>query len=250
MKIINREESEELSFLRNLKQKNALSKNQFFIESLKVYKKAVESKINIIDVVTTKDVYLENKNYFNSDRLILTTSEILNNIIKFKSHTKVFAIGEIPDNKINLNEDIVLLNNITSPENVGAITRSALAFDIKQIVFDRYSLSPWNRRSVRVSTGNIFKFNTERIQNSEIFIEKLKSNNYEIISMANSPSAVSIKEYNSNKKKLIILGSEGHGISESLLSISDKIIKIPINNFVEHLNVGHAAAITFFKLKY
>ena len=142
------------------------------------------------------------------------------------------------------------MNNITSPENVGAITRSALAFDIKQIVYDRYSLSPWNRRSVRVSTGNIFQFNTERIQNIESFIEKLKLNNYEIISMANSPKALSIKDYNSDRKKLIILGSEGHGISENLLSISDKIIKIPINNFVEHLNVGHAAAITFFKLKY
>jgi len=241
--------SADLLFLKDLKQNIFLKENLFLIESLKVYKKSIQSNIKIEKVITTQEVHDENKDFFKSQEVLITSSEILNKLIKFKSHTKVFAIGKIPNNKINYNDDIILFNNITSPENVGAITRSALAFNINQIVYDKGSLNPWNRRSVRVSTGNIFKFNTKRILDTESFINDLKAKEYDILSMANSKGSVSIKNYNGKNKKLIILGSEGHGIEKSIMEASDKILKIPVNEFVEHLNVGHAAAITFYQLK-
>lgn len=241
--------SNDLHFLKDLKQNTFLKENLFLIESLKVYKKAIQSNIQIKKVITTQEVFDENKDFFKVEEILITSSEILNKVIKFKSHTKVFAIGKIPSNEINFNDDIILFNNITSPENVGAITRSALAFNINQIVYDQGSLNPWNRRSVRVSTGNIFKFNTERILDINSFINDLKEKDYDILSMANSKGSVSIKEYSSKNKKLIILGSEGHGIEKNIMEASDRVLKIPVNEFVEHLNVGHAAAITFYQLK-
>ena len=63
--------------------------------------------------------------------------------------------------------------------------------------------------------------------------------------MANNNNAIDIKSFSLKSKKLIILGSEGHGISNEILNASTKILKIPVNDYVEHLNVGHAAAINF-----
>ena len=65
-------------------------------------------------------------------------------------------------------------------------------------------------------------------------------------SACNTKNAIKIREFNqSNKKIALILGSEGHGINLELLGEAAHVIKIPVNNFVEHLNVSNAAAIFF-----
>tara|TARA_B100000925_G_scaffold245423_1_gene195426 strand:- start:4557 stop:5309 length:753 start_codon:yes stop_codon:yes gene_type:complete len=247
MNFVNDLSSKELDDFRDIKLKKPHLRNLFFIESLKVYLKALDSEVKIIKTITTKDCYKENKNIFSTGQVITTTNELLNSLIQFKSHTKVFAIAEIPSENINFEKDIIFFNNITSPENVGAITRSALAFNFNQIIYDSGSLTPWNRRSVRVSTGNIFKFNTARVRSTLSFFNQCKEKGYEIISMANNPKAIDIKSLSVGGKKVIVLGSEGHGISEEILKISTKVVKIPVNHYVEHLNVGHAAAIAFYQ---
>jgi tRNA G18 (ribose-2'-O)-methylase SpoU len=248
MKLINNYDSTMFDDFRDIKQKKPHLNNLFFIESYKVYLKAVNSKINILKTITTKEVYESNPSKFNLGEVLITTPEILEKLVKFKSHTKIFSIAKIPNEKIDFNKDIIFFNNITSPENVGAIIRSALAFDFSQVAYDKKSLTPWNRRSVRVSTGNIFKFNSTRVFDSLNFLEICLKKDYEIIAMDNSPKAQNINTIKIAKKKLIILGSEGHGISDDILNFSTTILKIPVSEYVKHLNVGHAAAITFHEL--
>jgi TrmH family RNA methyltransferase len=76
----------------------------------------------------------------------------------------------------------------------------------------------------------------------------LKTKSYEIYSTANSPTAISIQNFRFTNFNCLIIGSEGHGISSELLSISDKTIKIDIDEQVAHLNAANAAAIFCYQL--
>ena len=104
MKFINDCNSQKFDEFRDIKLKKPHLRGLFFIESLKVYLKALDSKIRIIKTITTRDIYQEHESQFYIGEIITTTSEILNNLIKFKSHTKVFAIAEIPKEEINFQQ--------------------------------------------------------------------------------------------------------------------------------------------------
>ena len=80
-------------------------------------------------------------------------------------------------------------------------------------------------------------------------IKSLKEKNYQIISTANDSGAINLTNFKPQKKHAIIFGSEGHGIENEIKKTSDIVIKIPIDQYVGHLNVGHAAAITMYSLR-
>ena len=180
---------------------------------------------------------------------IFLNEEHFKTLLGFNSHTKLFAIGKIPYQSLDYKKNIIFFNNITSPENVGAIARSALAFNYNQIIYDNKSLSPWTRRPIRVSTGNMFRFKTMKTTSPINTIKSLKEKNYQIISTANDSSAINLTNFKPQKKHAIIFGSEGHGIENEIKKTSDIVIKIPIDQYVGHLNVGHAAAITMYSLR-
>jgi tRNA G18 (ribose-2'-O)-methylase SpoU len=135
------------------------------------------------------------------------------------------------------------LNGLTSPENVGAIVRTAAAFNVNSLIYDKKSCSPYLRRCIRVSMGNIFQLKVFESENLEDDLIKLKKLNYSIYSTANISGSVDYTNYSYPQKSALIVGSEGHGIDQNILNASDVILKIPINEEVAHLNASNAASI-------
>ena len=238
-----------LDQFRNLKDKNINQQNLLIIESKKVVLKAIQEGVEILTLLTTASFFKEYSHSINAKEIYIIEDHKFKNLLGFNSHTKIFAIGKIPSHKLDYEKNIIFFNNITSPENVGAIARSALAFNYNQIIYDSKSLSPWNRRPIRVSTGNMFKFKTMRTTSPIDTIKNLREKNYQVISTANDASAVNLTNFNPQKKHVIIFGSEGHGIEKTIKEASDVIVKIPVDQYVKHLNVGHAAAITMYSLR-
>lgn len=153
----------------------------------------------------------------------------------------------IADTSIN---KIAVLEDVMNPTNVGAITRSATALGIDAIICTSGCADPLYRRAIRVSMGNIFSVPYSIAEPN--WANTLQSAGFKIVSMALSDTAVFINDPKiaelKNQKLAIVFGTESTGISKKLLDKSDYIVKIPMSNEVDSLNVAAASAVAFYAL--
>ncbi len=239
-----------LLYFKSLKN-NKLSENQFIADSEKVVLKLLRSKFKTKVILGTDDFIKKNETILSQThaKLYSAPKKIMEYIVGYRLHHGVMAIGEgetfLP---LSFQDTIISLNGITSPENVGAIIRNISGFGFKSVLVDTKTCSPFTRRAIRVSMGNIFDLRTSQTSQFANTLIKLKNNGYTIIGTANIESATSLKEFEACPKTVLIIGSEGFGIDKDILSICDQVIKIPIKNSVGHLNAACASSIFLYEL--
>ena len=140
---------------------------------------------------------------------------------------------------------IVITDKITDPHNLGAITRSAAAFNIDAIFMPLHgNTQPISPTVSKSACGGTEFVDLIQISNINNLIEKLKKNSFWIYGLSNSPNSQSLYDINFTSKSAIILGSEDKGIRPSILKSCDYHVKIIISDNMESLNVSNAAAIT------
>lgn len=150
---------------------------------------------------------------------------------------------------------IAVAENITDPSNLGAIIRSAAAFNVGAILFTPSCADPFNRRTVRVSMGTLLQIPFARIASSpnewkREGIAILHSMGYKAAALALDNNAVSLSSptLKSEEKLALILGTEGEGLCPETIKNSDYVVKIPMSHGVDSLNVAAAAAVAFWEL--
>ena len=236
----------------SLKQ-SSLDENYVVVESKNVFKKLFNTNTKIYKVFTT----LENIDFINKfcpaiDFPIFTANnEIMKKIVGHKIHQGMMAVIDKPK-YISFEEikgNTVVLNGLTSPENVGSIVRSCAAFNIGTLIIDEKTCSPFIRRCIRVSTGNIFNIKVYKSQNLEEDLKKLQDNAYTILTTSNSAKAISLNKYSFKKNSAIVIGSEGYGAQQEILDLSDEVLKIDIDEEVTSLNAAIAASIVLYQMK-
>jgi len=228
-------------------------KEYVVVESKNVFKKLFKTDTKIHKIFITE----ENLDFINTHckninfSIYTATNELMKKVVGHKIHQGMMAVIDKP-NYINFEEiagNIIILNGLTSPENVGSIVRSCAAFGIKTVVIDEKTCSPYLRRCIRVSTGNIFNIKVYKSVNLKNDLMTLQQSGYSLVSTANEQNAVSLDRFSFTQKSAIIIGSEGHGIEKDILDICDTILKIDINEEVTSLNASISAAIILYKLK-
>lgn len=232
--------------------KSALDEKYVVVESTTVFKKLFSANIKIHKVFTTPE-HLEfiQDNCKNIDfPILIAKTEVMKQIVGHKIHQGMLAVIDKPE-FISFDEikgNIVVLNGLTSPENVGSIVRSCAAFDIGTLIIDEKTCSPFIRRCIRVSTGNVFNVNVYKSSSLKDDLKKLKEQGYTISTTANADNAISLKDYDFPKKAGIVIGNEGFGVDEEIFELSDNILKIDIHEEVTSLNAAIATSIILFKM--
>ena len=150
---------------------------------------------------------------------------------------------------------VAVLEGVTDSTNIGALFRSAAAFDIDAVLVTPTCCDPLCRRAVRVSMGTVFQIPWTRIgEAAEDWPEKglslLRSLGFKTASMALSDNSVSIddKGLAGEERLAIILGTEGDGLSKDTIAKTDYTVKIPMSHGVDSLNVAAAGAVAFWQL--
>jgi len=139
-----------------------------------------------------------------------------------------------------------MLDDIQDPGNLGAIIRSAVAFNIDTIILSNNTVDLYNSKVIRSTQGMMFKLNIIRTDLKEM-IKELKEKNYHILA-TNVTNGKNIKELEKTEKLCIIMGNEGNGVSQELLNMSDEYIYIKMNEECESLNVAVATSIILYEL--
>lgn len=151
-------------------------------------------------------------------------------------------------------ENILILDNIRSVLNVGAIFRTADALGISKIYLTGITPTPLDRFGRerkdfhKTALGAEKSVSWEQISSAKDLIISLKKEGFEIVAVEQSEKSVDYKNLKIKNKTAFIFGSEVLGVSEDILQMSDKIIEIPMRGKKESLNVSVSAGIVLFRL--
>jgi tRNA G18 (ribose-2'-O)-methylase SpoU len=147
----------------------------------------------------------------------------------------------------------VLLHNIRSVYNVGAIFRTADAVGVSKIYLSGYtptSLDRFGRERkdfAKCALGAEKTVPWEYIESPIKLIKKSKIKGFKIIAVEQSEKSVDYKKVKLTNKTLVILGNEVEGVENEILKLSDTIAEIPMRGLKESLNVSVSAGIVLFR---
>ena len=174
------------------------------------------------------------------------TKEIMEKISDQKSISYNAAVVKfIPEDSVNGN--VIILDNLQDPGNLGTIIRSSVAFNIDTIIISDTSVDLYNPKVVRATEGMIFNLNIIR-RNLEGIIPVLKNLGYKIVG-TDVNEGIDVRNI-SKENVAIIIGNEGNGMSENVKEMCDEFINIKINKSCESLNAGVAASIIMYEVSH
>ena len=176
-------------------------------------------------------------------KVTYVTKEILKKVSGLTNYPKVLAICHIKENK-EVKGNVVILDDINDPGNLGTIIRSAVAFNYETILLSNNTVDIYNLKTIRSTEGMLFNINII-IGNLEEEIPKLKEMGYIIYGTDVNNGSSPKKEDN---KHAIVIGSEAKGMKKSLNKLCDKFIYLKMNDKCESLNAGVSASIIMYEL--
>ena len=209
-----------------------MDKNNLHMDNIK--RIIIEKKIKISFVPIEKLNNLTRKNH---QGIVATISPV-----------KTFNLSDLEDAIDNNQSNFLILDNITDTKNFGAIVRSSECLGVNGIIISKTGSSPINGDTIKSSSGAIFNLPIYKLDHIKDAIFLFKEKNIEIIG-ADEKSENSLFNFKFNKKTAIIMGSEGKGISKSVLQLCDKTIRIPIKGKIKSLNVSVACGIILAEIQ-
>ena len=140
---------------------------------------------------------------------------------------------------------LLMLDGVEDPHNLGAILRSVDAVNAQGVIIGKHNQVPLNSTVAKVSTGAIEYVNVAQVTNLTNTIKLLKEKGYWIVG-AEANESVEFQTLKYDFPTLLVVGSEGKGISPLVLKQCDYRVKIPMEGHVNSLNVSVATAVLLY----
>ena len=173
------------------------------------------------------------------------TYGVLKKLSNNKNPQKVIGICKKLKEK-ELGNRLLILDDIQDPGNLGTIIRSSVAFHVDTIVLSNNTVDLYNEKVLQASEGMIFEINIIKRDIKE-FINNIKNKEYKVYG-TNVNGGKVVSKNNLESKYAIVVGNEGRGVSEEVLSLCDEYFYIPMSKSCESLNVGVATSIILYEL--
>ncbi|WP_425953928.1 TrmH family RNA methyltransferase [Xylanimonas sp. McL0601] len=143
---------------------------------------------------------------------------------------------------------VAVLEDVVDHTNVGAAFRSAAALGVDAVLVTPRCADPLYRRSVRVSMGTVFQVPWTRLETWPGGLRELREDGFTVAALALADDAVSLDDLAADppEKLALVLGTEGHGMTDAAIEACDVVVKIPMAGGVDSLNVAAASAVAFW----
>ena len=219
--------------------------NQFIVEGSRSVSSAIDAKAIIDSVFYTLDFSKKNPTLLEKVNRIpskIVSSKEISKLSPSANPSGILATCKIPKfEPFNKNKNIIFLDNVSDPGNLGTILRTALWFGIDQIGYSSKSIDPYNPKVVRSAMGAHFSISWL----GELSLDDIKG--YKILGADHRGKSIHTINID-NQRWALIMGSEARGISKSAHSCIDELIGIPKVGEGESLNVGVSMGILLHEL--
>ena len=250
IKMISNKKIKKLSILST--KKGRKEEGKFLIEGYRIIRTALRNNVNI------ENIYISNRfkaseDYKNLNGLISENIDVavldektINKICQTVNPAGIVAACLLPnDFKITklLTDNWIYLDKISDPGNIGTLLRTSAWFGINNVALSSKCADAFNPKVVRSAMGAHFSLNI--VGNMDLF--EFKKNQYCIIGADQNGSPMD--DFNYDKKKwILVIGNEGHGISENSKKYIQHFLSIPSSGSGNSLNAAVAGSILIHHL--
>ena len=140
------------------------------------------------------------------------------------------------------NINLIALEGVTDPRNIGSIIRSAVAFDMNGIIVKERSFPSKSKLLYKSASGGTEHINIFKVSNINTTLRYLKTKEFWVSAFDTSAS----KDFTKNNwkgKNVLLFGSEGFGLKTKTLVHSDFRFKVKMNNNIESLNISNTVSV-------
>ena len=242
----------ELEIYHHLRENVFRRDNSFIADSPKVVNLLLsKTDVEIKSILATREYYDEFEAFIRSKnipKLYLTTKAQMQTIVGHKIHHNCMMHGIRPAQTSlqNLHDNILMLDDITSSENVGSMARSGAALGVNSYLLPNSSPHPFNRRALRVSMGHsgLLKYHLY----TDIFstIKELQSYGYKIYAAEVTSTSIPLSRVKISEKWVLLMGHEGKGLADEILTVCDEVVTIEMVEGIKSFNVAVAASIIMY----
>jgi tRNA G18 (ribose-2'-O)-methylase SpoU len=241
----------QLQAYKTLRENKSDENGGFVADSPKVVNTLLKTDIQIQSMLATKEYYDMHKELIapkNVEKCYVASKALMQTIVGHTIHHNVMAYGIRPQPSAvdALDDGIIMLENVTSAQNIGAIARSAAATGVRSYVLSARSPHPYARRALRVSMGHMSKLNYHIYDDIFATIAALKKCGYKIYGAEIAPDSTPLSQVKVSRKWVLLMGSEGHGLSKELIEACDEIVTIEMASGVQSFNVAVASSILMY----
>lgn len=182
----------------------------------------------------------------------LAPLSLLQQITGFRLHRGALAVferpaGRSPSDVLTGARSAVLLEDLVDHTNVGAIFRSAAGLGVDAILVSSRCADPWYRRSVKTSMGAVFTVPWATVADAREGTSLARDAGMTTVAL-DPTASLSIRDWKPGGAAMVVLGTEGPGLSNGALGAVDLTVAIPMAHAVDSLNVAMAAAVACFVL--
>ncbi|MEK7629225.1 MAG: RNA methyltransferase [Patescibacteria group bacterium] len=142
----------------------------------------------------------------------------------------------------------LILHNIRSAYNVGAIFRTADAVGVSKIYIGGYTPTPENPKVAKTSLGAENSVKWEKYFNTWKLVEELKSKNIKVVALEQSKESQDYRKFKPKFPLAVVVGNEVKGLSPNILKRVDSVWHIPMRGKKESLNVTVATGVFLYKI--
>ena len=243
-----------LQIYRHLRDNAVTKDNSFIADSPKVVSMLLETDIEVRSILATEKFYHEYHTLIESKKiplLYVADKNVMKDIVGHNIHHGVMMHGIRPVQTPikEMGNHIIMLENITKNENVGAIARSAAALEVDSFIISQKSPHPFGRKALRVSMGYVSQLKIDTYHDIFETIEELHALGYKIFAAEVTRDAIPLQEVSVPGKWVLLMGDEHAGISEEILKVCDETIMIEMSPTVKSFNVAVASSLMMYHFK-
>ncbi|MBO1198602.1 RNA methyltransferase [Staphylococcus simiae] len=234
-----------------IKQANKLKKKRerdktglALIEGIHLVEEAVKSDINIKQLFAIEPSRLDQQMIDYAQETYEINMKVAESLSGTVTPQGFFAIIEKPQYDVTQAKQVLLIDRIQDPGNLGTLIRTADAAGIDAVIMEKGTTDPYQDKVLRASQGSVFHV--------PVIIDELSS----FIQQFNGPvygtaleQSIPFKEVQSSESFALLLGNEGEGVNPDLLQQTTQNLIIPIYGQAESLNVAIAGSILLYHLK-
>lgn len=231
------------NFIKDLKKQKHENSSLLFLDNFKIIKDAISSGLKPLYILLED----ENKNIFDnvSCPIYKVDSKTIEQLADSKTPQGVVCIMEYIQDIVEMPKtNFLVLDSLQDPGNVGTLIRTAFACGFEYLYLID-SVKATNSKLIRSSVGAIFHTKVISMTKND-FIKFAKNNSLQLV--ATDMEGENIFEFKSKSILGLVVGNEGQGVSDEIMNLCSKTVKIPMKKGIESLNASISGAIIMYQI--